>query len=522
MTSSPPETDRIAWRRPHPGFMLVQLSGTLRNLVVPFIVVVIGSGTLRDPFSARSLVTLGLFVAILLVSLLWNIMEWRFFRYALLPSRLLVRSGWISRQERSVPYQRIQSVDVVETPSYRLLGLARLRVETAAAGMGEKSEVDIRAVSRDEAMAVRDHLLREREAARSGVAVPDTARDDARLVALEGELVRALSMRELLLAGATSGMIGPAAAVIGAGVSVADDLVPDTWWQRVPWERVESLWSSLTIIGLFVLVVALLAWLMAIAGTIITYYGFELRRSGEHLFVQHGLLDKRRVTIPVRRIQAVRMDEGILRQPFGYVSLHYISAGQRGEEESGSGTLFPFLRRRDVHALLEGITQEFAVDVDATSLATLPPRALPRYIIGGTILTLLFALAVISGVLWWRSEVPWWAYLPLALVPFRIASGWLAYHDAGWALGERVLVLRSRDLARSTLVTTRWRVQHWSLTANPLQRRAELVTLHVAVAGGGRTSLPHMDRDDGERLLFGINARSAVNDLTQMHATISR
>ncbi len=173
MTSSTPETDRIAWRRPHPGFMLVELSGTLRSLVVPFIVVVIGSGTLRDPFSPRSLVTLGIFVAILLVSLIWNIMEWRFFRYALLPSRLLVRSGWISRQERSVPYQRIQSVDVVGTPSYRLLGLARLRVETAAAGMGEKSEVDIRAVSRDEAMAVRDHLLREREAVRSGDAMPD-------------------------------------------------------------------------------------------------------------------------------------------------------------------------------------------------------------------------------------------------------------------------------------------------------------------------------------------------------------
>src|SRR5690606_32333948 len=104
---------------------------------------------------------------------------------------------------------------------------------------------------------------------------------------------RSLSMRELLLAGATSGTIGPAAAVIGAGLSLADDLVPDAWWERVPWDRVGNLWSNLTVIGFFVLVVALLAWLMAIAGTVITYYGFELRRSDEHLFVQHGLLDKR-------------------------------------------------------------------------------------------------------------------------------------------------------------------------------------------------------------------------------------
>jgi putative membrane protein len=490
--------------------MLVELSGTLRSLVLPFVVVFLGSDALSDPFSSRTLVMSGIFLTILIGSLLWNLMEWRFFRYALTPSRLLVRSGWVSRQERSVPYQRIQSVDVVETPSYRLLGLARLRVETAAAGMGEKSEVDIRAVSRDEAMAVREHLLREREAARGEPVAPEAAHGEATPVTIDGELVRSLSMRELLLAGATSGTIGPAAALIGAGLSLADDLVPDAWWERVPWERVGSLWSNLTVIGLFVLVVALLSWLMAIVGTIVTYYGFELRRSGEHLFVQHGLLDKRRVTIPVRRIQAIEIEEGILRQPFGFVSLGYTSAGRRGESESGSGTLFPFLRRRDVRAVLEQVAPEYAVDLDERGLHRLPPRALPRYIVGGTLATLVFALAVIGGLVWWRDEVPWWGYVPLALVPFRIATGWLADRDAGWALGERVLVLRSRELARSTLITTRRRVQHRALTANPLQRRADLVTLHVAVAGGGRTSLAHMERESGQQVLFGINPRSAL------------
>lgn len=518
MTSSVPdaprEVDAVAWRRPHPGFMLVELAGSLRNLVLPFIVVVLGGGAFSNPFSARNLIMLGIFLVILLGSLLWNLMEWRFFRYALTPSRLLVRSGWISRQERSVPYQRIQSVDVVETPSYRLLGLARLRVETAAAGMGEKSEVDIRAVSRDEAMAVRAHLLREREALRSETRVPETAPAASAPVEIEGELVRALSMRELLLAGATSGTIGPAAAAIGAGVSLADDVVPDTWWERVPWDRVGSIWSNLTVIGAIVLVVALLAWLMAIAGTVIRFYGFELRHTGEHIFVQHGLLDKRRVTIPVRRIQAVSVEEGILRQPFGFVSVGYTSAGQRGEGEGGSGTLFPFMRRREVQALLERVAPEFAVDLEGSGLHRLPSRALPRYVVGGTVSALVLALLVIAGLEWWRGEVPWWGYLPLALAPFQLATGWLAYRDAGWALGDRVLVLRSRSLARNTLVTTRRRIQHRSLTANPLQRRAGLATLHVSVAGGGRTSLPHVDRESGEQVLFGINPKYVDPGLT--------
>lgn len=516
MTSSTPETTRedevlATWRRPHPGFMVVEMARTLRSLVFPFIVIVLGSGALRDPFSPRTLAMLGMFSVILLGSLLWNLMEWRFFRYALTPSRLLVRSGWIQRQERSVPYQRIQSVDVVETPTYRLLGLARVRVETAAGGMGDASEVDIRAVRRDEATAVRDRLMRERQAARqtapeaSPAATDNLPEMDA--AATEGELVRAMSMRQLLVAGATSGTIGPAAAVIGAGLSVVDDVVPEAWWERVPWDRVGNLWSNLGVIGIFVLVVALLAWLMAIAGTVITYYGFQLRRSGDHLFVQHGLLDRRRVTIPVRRIQAIRIEEGILRQPFGFVSMGYTSAGRRGEGESGSGTLFPFLRRRDVHAILAQVAPEFALDLEASGLHRLPRRALPRYIVAGTVSALLFGALVIGLLEWWRDEVPWWGYLPLLMVPAQILTGWLAYRDAGWALGDRVLVLRNRSLARSTMITTRRRIQHRSLTANPLQRRAGLVTLHVSVAGGGRTSLMHLDRQDGERVLFGINPR---------------
>src|SRR5690606_38206332 len=132
----------------------VELTGTLRSLVIPFIVVFLGADGLSDPFAPRNLVVLGIFLVITLFSLAWNLMEWRFFRYALTPNRLLVRSGWISRQERSIPYQRTQSVGLAETPTYRLPGLARLRVGTAAGGTVESSEVDIKAVTRDEALAV--------------------------------------------------------------------------------------------------------------------------------------------------------------------------------------------------------------------------------------------------------------------------------------------------------------------------------------------------------------------------------
>jgi putative membrane protein len=527
VTPSHDVDESVAWKRPHPGFMFVELSGTLRSLAIPFVVVFLGSDGLSDPFAPRNLIVLGIFLAIILISLAWNLMEWRFFRYALTPNRLLVRTGWISRQERSVPYQRIQSVDLVETPTYRLLGLARLRVETASGGSIDSlkgSEVDIKAVNRNEALAVREHLLRARQSARTespapeqGVIVEDgVLREANEAVTTDGELVRALSMRDLLIAGATSGTIGPAAAVIGAVLSMADDVVPDSWWNRVPWERVEDLSTSITVIGSLIVIVAVLAWLLAIAGTVITYYGFELRRTDEHLFVQHGLLDRRRATIPMHRIQSIRVEEGLLRQPFGLATVKYSSAGQGVKDAGGTGILFPFMLRSGVHSLLSEVAPEFAVDLGHTGLNPLPPRALSRYIVMDTFWAAVFAAGVMVGIRIWSDGLPWWGYLPLLLVPVQIVLGWLAYRDAGWHLDDQALLIRSRSVVRSTLIASRRRIQHRSITANPFQRRGRLVTLNVAVAaglGGGTTSLAHIDKADGELLLLALNPRRPLANL---------
>jgi len=531
MTSSPdtetrPQEEAGAdWRRAHPGFIVLQMLAAVRGVALPFIIVLVSTGALGDALGDRDFRRLGLFggglLAYIVIALLWNLFEWRFFRYALTPQRLLIRSGLVSRQERSIPYARIQSVDVVETPVYRILRLARLRVETASGGSMEGSEVDIKAIGRDEAMRVREQLLRAREVARSDGPAPasglvieagEVRETDAAVdtTTTEGELVRRLSMRELLIAGATSGTIGPAAAVIGGVISQAENLVPEDWWERVPWGRVQDLATNFTLLGVFILIIALIAWIMAIAGTVITYYGFELRRTDEHLFVQHGLLDKRRATIPARRIQAIRLEEGILRQPFGLVTVKYSSAGRGTSEEGGSGTIFPFMPRAGVQALLEQVAPEFAVDVDSAGLNPLPRRALRRYVVGDTLVTAIVVAAILLGVWYWRDSIAAWWYLLLALVPFQAMLGWLSYRDAGWRVDGPLVILRSRSFTRSTLVTTKRRVQHRKITANPLQRRARLATLHVAVAaglGGGQTSLAHIDRADGERLLFALNPR---------------
>lgn len=504
-----------AWHRAHPAYIVTALVRNIRGLIIPIGVLVLSRGF---EGGLSSLITLGLTLVVMLIAGFFGALDWWFFRYALTPENLLVHSGVISKQERTVPYQRIQTVDLEEAPLDRLLGVAKMRIETAATGSGE-SEVKIQAIARDQAQTLRERLLRARQEARAGhVSAPVDAEalegvTVTGAVAAAGEIIRSLSTGRLLMAGATSGTIGPAAAIVGVALQFADDIVPRSWWERVPWEDVESAATSVTVVASLLIIVAILAWLLAIGGTVLTFYGFELRREDDNLMVQYGLLDRRRTTIPIRRIQAIRIEEGMLRQPFGLATVRYESAGQAGRDEGGSGVLFPLMPKKDVTALLERACPDFAAEVTHASLGRLPRRSLARYVVADLFGTAVMVVAALLLIRAWQDGFPWWSYLALALFPIVAVYDWLQFHDAGWALDDRHLLMRWRSAARVTIITQRRRIQHRATTSNPFQRRADLVTFRVAVAAGGmggHYALAHLDRADGERLIVALGPRRTV------------
>jgi len=508
--------ERLTWHRMSARFIFVGTLRQLRGLVIPAALILI-TGNMGQGRS--ELIYIGIATIITVLAGLGSLAEWWNFRYAFAPRELVVRSGIIQKQERVVPYARIQAININEAPLERLVGIVRLKVETAAGGT---ADIEIRAVARDEATRLREALAAARAQARQSdddTVTPqaDESHSDAAATEVatpaDAELLRALSTPELLALGATSGRIGPMAAVVGAVLQFGTEIVPDAWWDRVPWQRAEALRDIQVLVSLL-LVVAVVTWLLAIASTALTYGGFELRRSGDQLLLQHGLLDRRRRTIPIQRIQAILVSESLLRQPFRRAEIRFESAGGEVDGGSGdSGALFPYIPLDEVEPLLRRAAPEFARDPATPMTTRLPRRAMRRYITAATIGWLLFVAIVVAALgLWldrWITVVTWrQALLLLAVTPVFIWLGWARWRDGGWRLDDTSLMLRWRAIARETLITTTSRIQRREMTADPLQRRAGLVTLHLSVASGlagGHYALPHAEEHDAERLLAALS-----------------
>jgi putative membrane protein len=460
-------------KRLHPVAMLVGAIKTLRRwisgLVLPGVVLLVSQG-----FSLWT-VTLFLlgFIVVAALAALWGFLSWRATTYAVTGNTFRLRQGVFQKNERTIPLDHVQSVDTVQGIIQRAFGVYEVRIETAGGGASEP-DASLAALDRDAARTLRREI--------------EGSRRESFEETTDPTILRRLSTRELLFAGATSGQIGVAFSVLAIGFQFLDNFFPEDYVRRL----VETLAPNwLMVVLILVPTGLLLAWLLAIAGTVLAYSGFTLSRQGDFLYIKRGLLERREATIPLTRIQAVRISEGLLRQPFGLSSLRVESAGY-GEDAGVSTTLYPLLPRDEVEDLLTGAAPEFA---GAPAIRPLPRRSLRRYIFRATFqyLIIAFAAALVSFLVF-QSAL---GFLVTILIPSAAAYGWLCYRDAGWAFEEDRLVVRHRSLGRKTAIAPRLHLQSRGMVSSPFQRRVRLATFLAEVASGSGGSVLRVKDLDG-------------------------
>ena len=461
-------------RHLHPVAMLIGAVSTLRRwiggLVFPGIVLLMSQG-----FSLR---TVALFLLAIIVfaalAALWGYLSWRATTYVVTDNSFRLNRGVFQKSERTIPLDHVQSVDTVQGVIQRAFGVYEVRIETAGGGASEP-DASLSALDRAAAQSLRREIegsQRERVEESEGPTV-----------------LRRLSTGDLLIAGATSGQIGVAFSLLAVGSQFFDDFLSDDFVRRLI-ETLAPNWLMLLLI--FVPVGLLLAWFLAIAGTVLAYADFTLSREGDFLYIKRGLLERREATIPLSRIQAIRVTEGVLRQPFSLAAVRVESAGY-GEDAGVSTMLFPLLPHDEVQEFLAAATPEFDVN---PALEKLPRRALRRYVFRAVVGYLI--LALVAAAAWFVVFGSVLGLLAFILVPPSALYGWLSYRDSGWAFEEDRLVVRYRSLGRKTAIAPRRRLQSREVARSPFQRRVRLATFLAEVASGsGGSALRVTDLDAG-------------------------
>src|SRR5215213_5548165 len=202
--------------RLHPAAMLIAAIKTVRRWIgaaaIPAIAAIAGGG-----WEMMTLIFTVVFV-IVAGSALWGYLSWRATTYEVSGGAFHLRHGVLQKNERTIPLEHVQSVDTVQGIIQRLFGVVEVRIETAGGGASEP-DASLAALDRDAAQTLR----REIEGSK-GERSEETAGPT---------VLRRLSTRDLLLAGATSGQIGVAFSVLAIGFQFLDNFFPEDFVRRL-------------------------------------------------------------------------------------------------------------------------------------------------------------------------------------------------------------------------------------------------------------------------------------------------
>lgn len=481
--------------RLHPAsWLFVALHG-LKQLVFALVVaLVVGSGR-----NAGWWVPLVVIVPVLVASI-WH--QW-VYRYGFSERGLVIHQGLLTRNVRTIDYERIENVDIERGLLHRLLGVANVRIETSSGG---KPEAMIRVLTLRAVEAMREHIF----AGRSGVASADdplhSAAPAAEATLLElppAELVRfgLADNRGMLVVAAVLGVLQQ----IGFFENLDERLPRLAKW--LPWERL----MGIGVVGQALLVLA--AAVVLIAGTralsvllaLVTLHDFRLTRRGDDLQARFGLLTTVSVTLRRRRIQAVHQTASWLHRAFGRVSLRVDLAGDAGPgsggAESGGRSVqrehwlapvcSPPQARQLIHAALP------QARLEGLEWRGLAPRARRRIF---RIQAGLWLVAASVLALWVVGPGATAAVVVLAPLPLFWLHATLYVRYTGWALDEDLFVLRRGWLTRKLSIAPRNRIQSVRVTESPFDRRQGMAGLEVDNAGAGsvshRLALRYLPRQD--------------------------
>lgn len=468
-------------KRLHPVAIITNALKQIKDGIIPIIAAVFfgGNTTGFDRFFIFIL-PIGI-VSLMIIS---GFVKWLRYRYWLEDEELRVEYGLFVRKQRYIPIERIQSISTSQGIFHQIFNLVQVNVETAGGTGLDEADAALTAIKKQEAndlqeyiKQVKAHKIKQRinnENGQETIEEELEGIESVEKVEIEEnlEVIYKMTYRDIFVFALTSGGALGIIAAVFAFLSQFGDLISFD----ILLDEVEEIISAGILLGsLLILFAIIVAYIIAIARNMLKYANFTLKKSDENLYISHGLLEKKNIMVPLKRIQAIKVHESLIRGLFGYTSVAVVSGGgSLADEQAGKILICPIIKRDHIAEIIEKAVPKYKITTDFNSV---PKRAKTRYMIR-PMLAILLPVAVGIYFLYPYST---YALLLLLLFPIFAFFGYRGYRYAGWNITDNQLALRSRFINSSTVYMFRNKIQSINQSKTWFQNRKQLGTIEATV-----------------------------------------
>lgn len=408
--------------------------------------------------------------------------------YGIVGNSFEYKSGWLYKQHKVIPLERIQSVNIEQNVLHRIFGSARLEIDTAV--QNKTSEVSIDAISYEEAQALRLKLLQK-------VHIPAANAENVSFEAPEAQpILFKITVPELVMHGFAHNRWLYIVAGAFALIEYARD---ETQALRFIAKFYQSSGPDTVARVVLTLVFLFLAgWLLSVGFSLTKYYGYQIQKHPRGLHTECGLFTKRNVVIPINRISGINISSNWLMRYMNMCSIDVNVIGSSMEKDSaaqsaGSIMLCPWISKNRVESLVQLVYPNADLkpsgewrSMHHNGIVNNLVRLLIQY---GLVCVLMYGFNLLysleltkifsknSNALWIASNI-WWIVL-LILFVLRLIAYLFELKNTKVRIKGDKFEHRKGWYTRTWQIVPIARVQTASINTSSLERRLGLASLEL-------------------------------------------
>jgi putative membrane protein len=479
--------------RLHFASAIIETLRAIKPLILPVLLILLANNFQLKLFSAESifeLIPIAVIIILFFVSFLQGMIKWATFIYWIEDEQLKSTSGLFVKKNRFIPLDRIQNLNYKEGIIHQVFGVKQISIETAGSS-GKDAEMELTAISKEAARQFEQLINEFHQTVKPHESVE---------VVRTSNVIYQMSNKDLVLLASTSNGIGVVLAGIFAFLSQLSDYIP---FEKLSAQFAQYLDHLFIAIVVMIFIALVLAWAISVGLTYLANYQFTLKRFDEQLELTRGLLEKKKVTIPIDKIQGYRMIESPLRQLFGFAQVNIEIAGSSAASDDASSKvlLLPFIKKKHALELLEKVDGEidWAIQPAYTSPHQAKRLFYVKYVILAVILVTPLAIFVSPYFLFAL-------FLFAAVIYFAL----MQHRAAAFSIKDHQLYVRYRNVNRIQVWMKRQKIQAVDFNQTIFQKRVNVYTAVIFMMSGilgAKAKILHHDEEAMQHLHHWIQQK---------------
>ncbi len=460
------------------------------NILLSIVAVSVG---FKTSFLGMDIYTIG--IGVIALFFVISILQYRRFYFYVENNNFIIEKGLLSKEKITVPFDRIQTVNIKQNLIQQLLGVVALNIDTAGSA---KKELEISALPGKYARELQRYLVSQKEKhtedkdKNASLETLEVKTEQPTWDVSEDKPLVKLGIADLFKIGLTENHLRTGLVIFA--------ILNGYLWQYEEYllkpfepfleEQADFFFAEyMIIVPIAFILFIIISVLISLIQTVLKYFELKFFVNAKGVQLVSGLLKRMEYQIPVNKIQYLKWKSNPLRKLIGLQTLvvKQATSNELGDKQS---VKVPGCHKHQLHSVLD----EFYPERSTGEFLEIEPRNLLALQLG-TWLGLLPALAMcgLAFIDWKFIAVPILYIIPSLFFILKY------YRSVKLNVNREMLFLTKGWVFPSTLALKFYKMQNVTLSQSIFQKRRGLASITFYTAAGDE-SMPHLPIKEAQEI----------------------